>query len=137
MLLPFTKNLKTTVQFLFVKTFFVKLTFSVMLKFFMENDLITSNQSGYKPWMFVYQSTSIYSSWIFKLDWSSNCGNDVRDVFLDNSKAFDKIQQNTPYMEKMICLTTCLRFYKTNVLFHLHQLFIERSPQLDPPLPLI
>ena len=31
------------------ENFFAKLTFSVMLKFFIENDLISSNQSGYNP----------------------------------------------------------------------------------------
>ena len=46
---PFYKKLKNYRPVPICENFFVKLTFSVMLKFFMENDLITSNQSGYKP----------------------------------------------------------------------------------------
>ena len=62
-----------------------------MCKFFMENDLISSNQSGDKPrGPSVNQLLSIAHE-IFK---SLSCGYDVGCIFLDNSKAFDKIKQN-------------------------------------------
>ena len=61
-----------------------------MLKFFSENGLILSNQSGCNPGgSNVNQLSSIVHD-IYKF---LNYGFDVRGVFLDNLKAFDKIQR--------------------------------------------
>ena len=59
-----------------------------MLKFFIENDLILPNQSGFKPGdSCINQLLSIIHD-IYK---SFDCGYEVRGVFLDISKAFDKV----------------------------------------------
>ena len=67
---------------------FEKLIFNEMFKFFIENDLISRNQSGFKPGdSFINQLLSITHD-IYK---SFDCGYEVRGVFLDISKAFDKV----------------------------------------------
>ena len=53
-----------------------------MLKLFTENDLISSNQSGFKGASCVIQLVS-FTHKIF--------GHKIRDVFLDISQAFDKV----------------------------------------------
>ena len=53
-----------------------------MLKLFTENDLISSNQSGFKGASCVIQLVSFTHN-IF--------GHKIRDVFLDISQAFDKV----------------------------------------------
>ena len=59
-----------------------------MFKFFIENKLISSNQSGFKPGdSCVNQLVSIANE-IYK---SFDEGHEVRGVFLDISKAFDKV----------------------------------------------
>ena len=59
-----------------------------MFKFFIENDLISPNQSGFKPGdSCINQLLSIIHD-IYK---SFDCGYEVRGVFLDISKAFDKV----------------------------------------------
>ena len=65
-----------------------RLMFNEMFKFFIENELISSNQSGFKPGdSCVNQLVSIIHE-IYK---SFDKGHEVRSVFLDISKAFDKI----------------------------------------------
>ena len=67
---------------------FEKLIFNEMFKFFIENDLISPNQSGFKPGdSCINQLLSIIHD-IYK---SFDCGYEVRGVFLDISKAFDKV----------------------------------------------
>ena len=62
--------------------------FNEMFKFFIENELISSNQSGFKPGdSCVNQLVSIIHE-IYK---SFDKGHEVRSVFLDISKAFNKI----------------------------------------------
>ena len=62
-----------------------------MLTFFTENDLISSNQSVYKPeGSIINQVLSI----AHEIQKSLDCGWDVKGVFFDNSKAFDKFQAN-------------------------------------------
>ena len=59
-----------------------------MFKFFMENDLISSNQFGFKPGdSCIFQFLSITHE-IYK---SFDCSYEVRGVFLDTSKAFDMV----------------------------------------------
>ena len=57
----------------------------------MENDLISSNQSGYKPNGSSINQLLPIPHEIYKF---VHCDYGVSDVFLDNSKAFDKIQLN-------------------------------------------
>ena len=57
------------------------LLFKEMFKFFIKHKLISSNQSGFKPWRFLHYSSVIYHSWDIWIFW---CG-----AFLDTFKAFD------------------------------------------------
>ena len=59
-----------------------------MFSFFIENDLISQNQSGFKPGDFCTNQLLPITHEIYK---SFNDGWEVRDVFLDISKAFDKV----------------------------------------------
>ena len=59
-----------------------------MYSFFIENDLISSNQSGFKQWdSLINQLLSITHDIYQSLDLDY----EVRGVFLDISKAFDKV----------------------------------------------
>ena len=59
-----------------------------MFKFFTESDLISPNKSGCKPgYYYINQLLSIIRD-IYK---SFDCGYEVRDIFLDILKAFDKV----------------------------------------------
>ena len=59
-----------------------------MLKFFIENDLISSNQSGFKPGDSCIKRLLTIIHDIYK---SFDCSYEVRGIFLDISKAFDKV----------------------------------------------
>ena len=59
-----------------------------MLKFFIENDLISPNQSGSKPGDSCIKRLLTIIHDIYK---SLDCGYEVRGIFLDISKAFDKV----------------------------------------------
>ena len=59
-----------------------------MFKFFIENNLILPNQSGYKPGDFYINQLLSITHDIYI---SFNCGYEIRGVFLDISKAFDKV----------------------------------------------
>ena len=62
--------------------------FNEMFKFFFENELISSNQSGFKPDdSCVNQLVSITHD-IYKY---FDEGHEVMGVFLDTSKAFEKV----------------------------------------------
>ena len=67
---------------------FEKLIFNEMFKFFIENDLISPNQSGFKPGDSCINQLLSITHDIYK---SFDCGYEVRGVFLDISKAFDKV----------------------------------------------
>ena len=65
-----------------------RLMFNEMFKFFIENEFVSSNQSGFKPGdSCVNQLVSITHE-IYK---SFDKDHEVRDVFLDISKAFRKV----------------------------------------------
>ena len=67
---------------------FEKLIFNEIFKFFVENDLISPKKSGFKPGdSCINQHLSITND-IYK---SFDCGYEVKVVFLDYSKAFDKV----------------------------------------------
>ena len=65
-----------------------RLMFNEMFKFFIENELISSNQSGFKPGD---SRVNQISPEIYK---SFDEGHEVTGVFLDISKAFDKVLQD-------------------------------------------
>ena len=67
---------------------FEKLIFNEMFKFFIENDLISPNQSGFKPGDSCINQLLSITHDIYK---SFDCGYEVRSIFLDISKAFDKV----------------------------------------------
>ena len=56
-----------------------------LYEYFTENELISSSVSDFKP---VYQSVDIYYSWYISIFWQSF---EVRGVFFDISKAFDRV----------------------------------------------
>ena len=67
---------------------FERLIFYVMFRFLNKNNLISSNQSGFRPGdSSIYQLLSITHE-IYK---SFEDGFEVRGVVLDISKAFDKV----------------------------------------------
>ena len=68
--------------------FFEKLIFNEMFKFFIENELISPNQSGFKPGDSYINQLFAITHEIYK---SFDDGFEVRGVFLDISKAFDKV----------------------------------------------
>ena len=59
-----------------------------MFRFFLDNKLITSNQSGFKPGDSCINQLLSITHEIYK---SFDDGLEVRSVFLDISKAFDKV----------------------------------------------
>ena len=67
---------------------FEKLIFNEMFKFFIENKLISPNQSGFKPGDSCINQLLAITHEIYK---SFDDGFEVRGVFLDISKAFDKV----------------------------------------------
>ena len=62
-----------------------------MYEYFIENELISSSQSGFKP-----EDSCINQllSTTHDINQPFDNGFEVRDVFLDISKAFDKVWQN-------------------------------------------
>ena len=68
--------------------FFERLIFNEMFKFFIESELISPNQSGFKPGDSCTNQQLTITHEIYK---SFDEGLEVRGVFLDISKAFDKV----------------------------------------------
>ena len=62
--------------------------FNKMFKFFTENDLISSNQSGFTPGDFCVNQLVSVTHEIYK---SFDEGHEVSGVFRDISKAFDNV----------------------------------------------
>ena len=65
-----------------------RLMFNEMFNFFVENKLISSNQSGFKPGESCINRLLSITHDIYE---SFDVGLEVRSVFLDISKAFDKV----------------------------------------------
>ena len=65
-----------------------------MLEFFIQNNLITPNQSGFKTGDLCIQQLISITHEIYK---SFDDGYVVRGVFLDISKAFDKVWHQGPH----------------------------------------
>ena len=70
---------------------FERLIFNEMFGFFIENDLISQHQSGFKPGDSCINQLLSITHEIYQ---SFDEGFDVRSVFLDISKAFDKVWHN-------------------------------------------
>ena len=69
---------------------FERLLYDSMFKCFTENNLISLNQSDFKPGDSCVKQLLLIKHQILK---SSDNGHEVRSVFLDMSKAFDKVWQ--------------------------------------------
>ena len=67
---------------------FERLIFNEMFRFFLDNKLISTNQSGFKPGDSCINQLLSITHEIYK---SFDDGLEVRSVFLDISKAFDKV----------------------------------------------
>ena len=67
---------------------FERLLFNEMFRFFLDNKLISTNQSGFKPGDSCINQLLSITHEIYK---SFDDGLEVRSVFLDISKAFDKV----------------------------------------------
>ena len=67
---------------------FERLIFNEMFRFLIENNLISSNQSGFNPGDSCINQLLSITHEIYK---SFDDGFEVRGVFLDISKAFDKV----------------------------------------------
>ena len=65
--------------------------FNEIFKFFIENELISSNQSGFKPGDSCLNQLVSFTHEIYK---SFDKGHEVRGVFLNILKAFDKVWHN-------------------------------------------
>ena len=72
-------------------TIFKRLIYNSLLEFFIANELISSNQSGFKPGDSCINQLLSITHEIYK---SFDDGYEVRGVFLDISKAFDKVWHN-------------------------------------------
>ena len=70
---------------------FERLTYNSLLAFLIVNELISSNQSGFKPGDSCINQLLSITHEIYKL---FDDGYEVRGVFLDISKAFDKVWHN-------------------------------------------
>ena len=67
---------------------FERLLYDSMFKCFTENSLVSQNQSGFKPGDSCTNQLLSITHQIYK---SFDDGHEVRSVFLDMSKAFDKV----------------------------------------------
>ena len=70
---------------------FARLIYNSLFEFFIDNELISSNQSGFKPGDSCINQLLSITHEIYK---SFDDGYEVRGVFLDISKAFDKVWHN-------------------------------------------
>ena len=70
---------------------FERLIYNSLFEYFIENDLISPNQSGFKPGD---SCTNQLISITHEIYQSFDDGFEVRGVFLDISKAFDKVWHN-------------------------------------------
>ena len=70
---------------------FERLIYNSLFEYFIENDLISPNQSGFKPGD---SCTNQLISITHEIYQSFDDGFEVRGVFLDISKAFDKVRHD-------------------------------------------
>ena len=67
---------------------FERIIFKNLYSYLTENNLITANQSGFRP---DDSCTNQLLSLVHEIHESFNCGLEVRSIYLDMSKAFDKV----------------------------------------------
>ena len=72
-------------------TIFERLIYNSLFEFFIAKELISSNQSGFKPSDSSINQLLSITNEIYK---SFDDGYEVRGVFVDISKAFDKVWHN-------------------------------------------
>ena len=75
---------------------FEHLIYNEMFTFFTENNLISLNQSGFRPGDFCLNQLLVNTHEIYK---SFDEGFEVRGVFLDISKAFNKVWHEGLYLK--------------------------------------
>ena len=85
------KNYRQVSQISICGKVFDCLIYNSLLEYFIENDLISLNQSGFKPGDSCTNQLISVSHEIYQF---FDDGFEVRGVFLDISKAFDKIWHN-------------------------------------------
>ena len=99
---------------------FEKVIFDKLYKYLKVNNLITKNQSGFRPGD---SCTNQLLSLVHDIHKNLDCGLEVRSVYLDMSKAFDKVWHEGLIFKlkqngiegKLLFLTTCL--IENSVLF--------------------
>ena len=88
---------------------FEKIIFNSLFKYLEDNNLLNGNQSGFRPGdSCVHQLLSITHE-IYK-PFDANSSLEVRGVFLDLSKTFDKVWHDG-LMYKLKCLGICGKYY--------------------------
>ena len=78
-------------EFPFIVRFWNCLIYNSLLDFFIESDLISSNQSGFKPYDSCINQLFPITHQIYN---SFDDGCEITGIFLDVSKVFDKIWHN-------------------------------------------
>ena len=82
------RKLPSNVVVTYCGKIFERLMFNKIFNFFIENKLISSNQSGFKPGDSCINELLSITHEIYE---SLDVGLEVRGIFLDISKAFDKV----------------------------------------------
>ena len=102
------KTLKTLVQSLFFQSVgrFLSLSYDNMLKYFLDNNLISPKQFRFRAGDSCINQL-LPTLMIFFIFFDN--GLEIRAVFLDISKAFDKLKQNE-IKDKLLCLLIVLVF---------------------------
>ena len=102
---------------------FEKLIFTEMFKFFFGNDLILPNQSGFRPGddSCINQLLSITHG-IYK---AFDCSYEVRGVFLDISKVFDKVWHDGIIFKLEKKWHICFKLHKL-----LHDFLVNRKQRV-------
>ena len=88
---------------------FEKVIFNSLFKYLDNNNLLTSNQSAFRPGDSCAHQLLSVTNKIYKA-FDANPSLDVRGLFLDLSKAFDRVWHDD-LMYKLKCLSICGNYY--------------------------
>ena len=88
---------------------FEKVIFTLLFKYFDDNNLFTSNQSGFRPCDSCMHQLLSFMHEIYKV-FNANPSLDVTRVFLDLSKTFDRVWHDG-LMNKLNSLGICGNYY--------------------------